>query len=251
MKAILLAAGQGTRLRPLTEDRPKALVEVGGTPILIRARESLRAGGIEDLTVVTGYRAERIAALGFATAHNPEFQTTNMVWSLFCAQDEIEGCAAAGEDLLIVYGDILFHPRLVEALCASRAELATVVNTGFRALWERRMEDPLSDLETLRLDSEGRIVELGEKPSSYDEIEGQYTGLIKVGAATLGRLTETWERLKANAPHARGLYMTRFLTHLMAAGLELWSVPIEGGWMEVDAPEDIPVAEAMLAELEA
>lgn len=250
MKAILLAAGQGTRLRPLTDERPKALVEVGGRSMLERARSSLVAAGVEDLTVVTGYRAERISELGFATRHNPEFATTNMVWSLFCAEDVMEACAAAGEDLLIVYGDILFHPDLVRALCAAPQTPATVVNTGFRKLWERRMDDPLSDLETLLTDDAGRILELGEKPSGYEQIQAQYTGLIRLGTADLARARALWSELRASSDDARGLYMTRFLTCLIAAGVDLWSVPWAGGWMEVDAPEDIPVAESLLSELE-
>jgi L-glutamine-phosphate cytidylyltransferase len=250
VRAILLAAGQGTRLRPLTEERPKALVEVGGSSMLARARASLEAAGISDLTVVTGYRADRITELGYETRHNPEFATTNMVWSLFYADDVLEACAVDGQDLLIVYGDVLFHPDLVRALCAAPATPATVVNTSFRELWERRMDDPLSDLETLRLDGEGRIVELGEKPSGFEDIEGQYTGLIRVGAKDVGRVREIWAGLRESEAEARGLYMTRFLTHLFQGGLDLWSVPVAGGWMEVDAPEDIPVAESMLAELE-
>ena len=251
MRAILLAAGQGTRLRPLTDERPKALVEVGGQAMLARARESLAAAGVADLTVVTGYRADRIRELGYDTRQNEEFATTNMVWSLFCADDVLEACAAEGRDLLIIYGDVLFHPDLVRALSAAPATPATVVNTSFRELWERRMDDPLCDLETLRIDAEGRILELGEKPSGFEDIEAQYTGLIRVGARDIARVREIWSDRRLTEPEAaRSLYMTRFLTHLFQRGLDLWSVPFAGGWMEVDAPEDIPVAEAMLAELE-
>src|SRR6185436_13431111 len=107
MKVIVLAAGQGIRLRPLTDQVPKCMVPFRGKPILVHLLEILRKGGVDDVTVVTGYRADAVAALGVPTRHNPDFASTNMVGSLFCAEDLLEG-----DDVLVVYGDILFRPSV-------------------------------------------------------------------------------------------------------------------------------------------
>ncbi len=85
MKAIILAAGEGTRPRPHTRSRPKCLVELGGHPLLSYQLAALRGAGVNDITIVTGYLREQIEAYGLATrsafdaAHNPRYNSTNMV----------------------------------------------------------------------------------------------------------------------------------------------------------------------------
>ena len=85
MKAIILAAGRGSRLKGLTDDRPKCLVELGGVRLLDWQLAALKAAGIEDVVVVTGYRADLLQAEGVRTIHNPDWARTNMVRSLLCA----------------------------------------------------------------------------------------------------------------------------------------------------------------------
>jgi choline kinase len=184
MIAVILAAGRGTRLRPLTDAIPKALVPFRGKPILAHAVEALRRGGVTDVAVVTGYRADRIAALapelGVVMRHNSRFASTNMVASLFCAEDLMQD-----DDLLVVYGDIVFRPAIVASLREDDAPFAVAVNVRWRELWALRMRDPLVDAETLKLDAAGHIVEIGKTPRSYDEVQGQYMGLIRIGRDAL------------------------------------------------------------------
>ena len=85
MRVIILAAGQGTRLQPLTNDRPKCLVHLLGKSLLERQVYTLQQVGIHHIHVVTGYRAIQIEALGLETSFNARFSETNMVESLFCA----------------------------------------------------------------------------------------------------------------------------------------------------------------------
>ena len=91
IKALILAAGQGTRLRPLTDNKPKCLVELCGTSLLERQAKVLRECGIDDICVAAGYRAEQIRELGFRTIENPKYETTNMVETLMCAEEFIKG----------------------------------------------------------------------------------------------------------------------------------------------------------------
>ena len=91
LKAIILAAGEGNRLRPYTADRPKCMVELGGRSLLEHQVGVLQSQGIKDITIVTGYLSEKITALGYKTVHNPEFNQSNMVYSLMCAKEEMDG----------------------------------------------------------------------------------------------------------------------------------------------------------------
>jgi L-glutamine-phosphate cytidylyltransferase len=239
MRAIILAAGQGSRLRPLTDDRPKCLVELGGRTLLDYQVAALRAAGAHEVVVVTGYRADAIERLGLPTRHNPLYARTNMVVSLMSAADVLR----SGDDVLISYGDIVYLPRIAQALAASDAAFATTVDRRWLDLWGLRNEDPLADAETLRMDASGAILELGGRPSSLAEIEAQYMGLIRLDAAMASEVVDVWGALDpATQRDGRGLdqmYMTSLLQALIDDGKRLQAVPVDGGWLEVDTVEDL------------
>lgn len=239
MRAIILAAGEGTRLRPHTLDCPKCLVELAGRPLLAYQFEALEPAGVRDVTVVTGYRAEQIAAYGRPTRHNPDYARTNMVASLMCAADLLDG----GDDVLIAYSDIVYEPRVIVALRACPEPLCTTVDTCWLRLWRLRRADPLADAETLKLDEEGDILELGRRPASYDDIQGQYMGLTKVRADCAAGLVAAYERLDPKRLlEGRGrdnIYMTSFLQYLIDGGQPVRAVLVAGGWLEVDSSQDL------------
>lgn len=240
MRALILAAGQGERLRPHTEGLPKCLVPVRGRPLLEHALDALRAGGIRDIAIVGGYAVEHLRKYGLPVRENRDFATTNMVESLFCAVDLFD------TDVLVVYGDILFALRCVQAMASADFPVAVGVNTAWREAWSRRMEDPLQDAETLRVDDRGCITEIGRKPRSYDDIEGQFMGLVRFSAGFLPRLVEFHRSLTPDqAPTGRPirkLFMTDLL-QLVADRLEpVKAVLIEGGWFEVDNLRDLKAA---------
>lgn len=239
MRAIILAAGEGVRLRPYTLTRPKCLVELAGRPLLQWQIDALHGAGVDDVTIVTGYRAEAIRPFGLPTRHNAEYARTNMVASLMCAADLLDG----GDDVLVAYADIVYEPRVIEALASTPAPLATTIDRRWRQLWQIRMDDPLSDAETLRLDCEGRIVEIGHKATSYDQIEGQYMGLIKLAAGVAPQITAFYRKLDSAGPYEgkmrEGMYMTTFLQMLVDGGRPLRAVPVDGGWLEVDSVTDL------------
>lgn len=239
VRAIHLAAGEGTRLRPITDDRPKPLVELGGRTLLERNVETLLEAGVTDQLVVTGYHADRIRDLGYETVHNPVYDETDMVYSLFRAREE--GAFPETRDLLISYGDIVYDRRVVDVLLESVAEVAVVVDNDWLPLWKARFTDPLEDAETLRIEG-NRIVEIGAAPDGYEEIEAQYLGLIKVRSDFIERFGQTYDGLSGADDGARSsIEMTQFLQRLVDDGHDVEAVPIERGWLEVDTTEDLSI----------
>jgi len=237
--AMILAAGQGTRLRPYTDHLPKCLIELAGQTLLEHQARALQRAGVEHVLVITGYQAAKIEALGYATVHNPAFATTNMVASLFCARDRM----VSTTDLLIVYGDVVFESRVIRALLAEGAPLATTIDRGWQRYWSLRMADPLADAETLKLAPNGNILELGKPPASLSDIEGQYMGLSKVRADHVERFKRAWADLDpAGCYDGRdkpNMFMTSFFSILLTQGWELKAVPVEHGWLEVDSVSDL------------
>ena len=245
MKAIILAAGQGTRLRPYTADRPKCLVELAGKTLLAHQTRALEAAAVSDITVVTGYRHELIGDLGLQSVHNPRYAQTNMVVSMMCAAHLFEG----DSDLLVVYGDLVFEPRVIRKLLDSKRDFATTVDDDWLALWKLRAEDPLGDAETLRISPQGDILELGNRPRSLEEIDSQYVGLIKFSAGFAPQVERHYRALRADPACDPGsldqMYMTSFLQQLIDRGHALQAVRIRSGWLEVDSVADLELYNRM------
>lgn len=239
MKSIILAAGEGTRLRPVTHMLPKCLARLTGVSLLDYHISVLHGAGIEDITLVGGYKSHRLEGRVPELQINPDYATTNMVHTLFCA----EKMMVDGEDLIISYGDIVFHPEVIESLVKDDAPVSMVIDTDWRKYWAARMEDPLQDAETLKLDDEGNVLEVGKKPQSYQDIQGQYIGLIKVSGQWVKKFKDAYrdmdQSLEYDGKNFRNMYMTSFLQSLINRGWQVHSVPISNGWLETDSIEDL------------
>lgn len=244
-QAIILAAGQGTRLRPITDDKPKCLTPLDGKSLLARQTDVLQSAGIDDIVVIGGYRIDQIKALGYQCHENPSYESTNMVSTLFCAEQLMSG----REDLLICYGDIIYQPNNLETLLQSEAEIALMVDKDWRQLWELRLDDPLSDAETLKLDDEGHVLELGKKPKSYDEIQGQYTGLIKVRKDKVQDFIHFYHDMDKDKNYDGqdfdNMYMTSFIQQLIDNGWEVKSAEVSNGWLEIDSVSDLEIYQSL------
>lgn len=248
MRVLILAAGQGTRLAPLTDDRPKCMVELAGVSLLQRQTATLDSLNITDVTVIAGYRAEVIEAAGFKTIINQDFASSNMVHSLFCASRLMDG----EDDLIIAYGDIVYEPKVLNALMASDSPMSVVVDMEWRRYWELRMEDPLADAETMKIDEQGLITELGKKPRGLEEIQGQYIGLIQVRKDNVTAVRGLYEAMDNSEVYDgqsfQQMYMTSFLQHAIDSGWPVKAVPISNGWLEVDTVGDLELYRRMESE---
>lgn len=246
---LILAAGEGSRLRPLTNDRPKGLVCLLDKPLVSRQIDILRASRIENIAIVTGYKAEKFHAVGFPTYHNAFFNSTNMIKSLFAARPFLE---QAQDDLLISYGDIVYERNNLKTVLQTNGDIVVMVDGGWLDLWSARNEDPLKDAETLKYDANGHIFELGKKAQSLNHIEGQYTGLIKIAHHKIADFISFYDALDKAAQYDgcsfEQLYMTSFLQLLIDAGWKLKPAKVNHGWLEVDTVEDLQLYESLSKE---
>ena len=242
MKVIFLAAGQGTRLRPYTDDRPKCMVTLSGKPMLHYQLQVLSDLDIPvtDQAIVGGYLKEKLDAPGLTLFSNPDYDKTNMVGTLFCARDWMK----PGEDLIICYGDIIYEPRVMQAVIQCKGEVCIAADLNWRELWSLRMENPLDDAETFKVDQEtGQILELGKKPESYNEIEAQYMGIIKIRGDKVSAFIDFYDNLDKSAIYDGksfdNMYMTSFIQALIDNNWEVKPAYTEGGWIEVDSADDL------------
>lgn len=240
MKAVILAAGQGLRLRPLTDDYPKCMVEYKGKQIVDYILEAMREAGIKDVILVKGYKAEVLNKAGTVSVINPRYDQTNMVASLFCSEHLWD------DDLLISYADIVYPASILNALIAEQHPFAVAVDKDWEKLWRKRMNDPLKSAETLKLSPDGFIRELGKKPRGYEDIQGQYMGLIKIKKEILPQIKEFYHSLDRAATYDGknfdNMFMTSFIQLLIDRILKVKPVFVRGGWLEIDSIEDLKIS---------
>jgi choline kinase len=233
MKAIILAAGRGSRMKDLTEERPKCLVELRGKSLLDWQLDSLRAAGIDEIAIVTGYQRERLANRELVEFHNTRWAETNMVSSLTCALTWLQA-----EPCIVSYSDIFYSPVAVQSLMACSASLAVTYDPNWLKLWTQRFGDPLLDAETFRLTVEYNLKEIGNKPKSVHEVEGQYMGLLRFTPEGWSEMLRI--RTGMTSEQCDKMHMTGTLQKVIDAGrVTIAAVPYTGEWGEIDSAADL------------
>lgn len=241
MKAIILAAGRGSRLGSMTAAQPKPLTVLAGKPLLEWQIAALHSAGVSEVHLVSGYCSEALEPYGHSRLFNPHWASSNMVRSLIRAD-----ALLAAEPMLVCYGDIVYRPDIIQSLIASPAPLAITYDLDWWSLWSARFDDPLSDAESFR-QANGQLMTIGERTADPQQIEGQYMGLLKF-------TPEGWQHVRdllagLSAEQIDKLDMTSLLRRLLQNGIPIATVGIRGGWVEVDNPSDITLYERMIAQL--
>lgn len=255
MKVIILAAGQGTRLRPLTDDRPKCMVEIAGRSIINRILDTMKGCGIpeEDIYIVAGYKNEVLKRhLKKRRVHvlvNPDYESTNMVCSLMCAQTLMEH----ENDIIVSYGDIVYSEDIFKKILSAQDSTSVIVDDGWYPYWNMRNANPLDDAETLLYDESRFLTEIGQKTNDISRIQSQYIGLMRFRGQGLNDVLALCAGAKERGVLEAGpdrpvrsyskMYMTDMLQGMIDIGKRLRAVPIDRGWFEIDCVKDLEIVE--------
>lgn len=240
VKAIILGAGQGKRLLPLTADIPKALLDVGGKTLIRRQIDALASAGIEDFVVITGYGSEKmeqaIEAIArerlvtIRTVYNPFFQVADNLASCWMARAEMES------DFIQVNGDNIFRSELVDSLLKNSDDTVTVAIN-------RKGKYDADDMKVM-LDGE-RLTEIG-KTLPVETVDAEAIGIYVFrgeGAskyrATLELLMREPSGLRQWFPSAVGMLAKDIAVSVCDVG--------HHQWCEVDFPADLQQARHMIA----
>lgn len=225
-------------MKGLTAEKPKCLLELGGKTLLHWQLAAMRQAGISKIIVVKGYRGDLLQG-DFDSVENPRWAETNMVQTLLCALPVL-----GNADALVSYADIVYKPAHISKLLSAQDDIALTYDTLWRSLWSLRNENPLDDAETFREEG-GRLVEIGAKPKALEDVQGQYMGLLRLSQAGQKLIGEYVSVLPQE--QADKLDMTSLLNGLLAAGVCIGAVPVDGGWCECDTENDIKIYKKRLA----
>ena len=232
-KAIILSAGKGSRLLPLTESRPKCLIDLAGRSLLEWQLDALAANGVDEAVVVTGFRDELVDQVaagrpGVRTLFNPFYHVADNLGSVWLARGEFD------RDVLLINGDTLVSPALVAKVLADAHRPITVTV-------DEKDDYDADDMKVLR---EGeRLLRIGKalEPGQYN---AESIGLLAFLGDGGRRFTAQVDRMMHTAEGTRRWYLRAI--DALAADVEIGTVSIKGEeWQEVDFPEDVEKAQAL------
>lgn len=240
MKAIILAAGMASRLRPLTENTPKCLLKVGEKCLLQRSIDALASNGIRDFVIVTGYLHEMIETfvaeqygnnINVKFIHNDVFDSTNNIYSLWLARPEAEG-----QEILLLDSDLLYDPRIITKVMESDAD--NVLTLIRHELGEEEMK--------VVLDRENSTIIEISKTCNPADAAGESLGIEKMGCRYTSALYQELEPMM-NEEHLENVFYERAFERLIAKGHTYKVIDVtELFSCELDTVEDFENAKAKI-----
>nr|WP_237180384.1 phosphocholine cytidylyltransferase family protein [Roseomonas haemaphysalidis] len=243
MRAVILCAGQGRRLLPLTQNRPKCMLPVAGRPVLEWQLRALAENGITDVTVVTGFAAEVVDAMllevgelgrGVRTQFNPFFAVSDNTGSCFLVRDVIEGGSRYSGGCVLLNGDTLFEPGILRALLANAANAITVTI-------DRK---PTYDADDMKVSLEGDRLRAIGKALPLDTVHGESIGMLLFREEGGRHFAEGVEAALRQPEGLKRWYLS--VINALSASIPVGVVSIEGlSWGEIDFPADVAQAELL------
>lgn len=234
-KAIILSAGKGSRLLPLTADRPKCLIEFNGKSLLEWQLDALAESGIKEVVIVTGFREDLVEAVaarrnGVRTLFNPFYHVADNLGSVWMARGEFD------RDVILMNGDTLVSPALLGRVQAANGGAITVTV-------DEKDDYDADDMKVLR---EGtRLLRIGKalEPGQYN---AESIGVLAFRGTGPGLFMDQVDHMMRTTEGTRRWYLRAI--DAIAGDTEVQTVSIKGeDWQEVDFPEDLDKARALTA----
>ena len=243
MKAIIVAAGMGKRLRGFTSDKPKCMIEINGITLFERQTELLLRNGISEVNVVIGYRREWFTNNEFVYHINTDYENNNILHSLFCAE------TAMDTGFLFSYSDIIYDADIVRQMLDQDSGISIAVDTGWEMHYKGRLEHPMAEAE-LVFSEDGKSVSKIHKNGNHKNARGEFLGLACFNGRGAKDLKEVFGELRnyyARNPDkpfhsARSFnqaYLTDMFQEMVDRGYRVDIVEIAGKWAEIDTLEDL------------
>tara|TARA_E500000178_G_scaffold356259_1_gene432821 strand:- start:1292 stop:2035 length:744 start_codon:yes stop_codon:yes gene_type:complete len=237
---LILAAGRGKRLGNKTNKMPKPLMKYKKKYLLDYQLEIYKKYKNMNIYMVLGYQSKKIQNYlikkKIKIFLNSKYKDTNMFFSFLFAKSLLN----QKKDLIVVYGDIIFKPKIFSKLIKDKHNLSISVDKNYLSYWKKRMKNPLKDLETMIIKNKF-VVQLGKKTSSYSEIQGQYMGLVKFSFKKFNKIKKIIKDIQTSHRQYKKFYFTDFLQLLINNNIKARAVETKGYWQEFDKPKDFKI----------
>jgi choline kinase len=240
MKAIIIAAGPGSRLNPLTNDKPKCMLELKGKTLLQHQIDALRGAGIDRIALIKGYKKEMINCPELVYYVNDNYENNNILHSLFYAEEEMN------DEFIAAYSDIFYTKDIVKRLLDSKEDISIVVDIDWKGYYEGRTDHPIEEAENVIFDADNNLVKIGKIMPDKEAVHGEFIGMMKCskkGALIFRKYFHRLKQIYSGKPFQRAsvfekAYLTDIFQDMADYGVRINCVIIEKGWAEIDTVQD-------------
>ena len=249
MKAILIAAGEGSRMGALTKNLPKPLVDVNGSSIIERQLALLRKNSILDIVIVTGPCSEKFDFANVNYVNDKNFKEHDQLGSLMCAKDNLD------DDVIILFADIIFEESILEQILESKHDVTIAVDMNWKELYRNRKNNSFSDADKVIIEN-GEATRIFKKMKENDKnfTIGEFIGLMKLSQNGAKQFKEEYEKLEFShsgtfhdAETLQTAKLIDILQDLIEKQIKVNTISITGKWCEIDTTEDLSVAKRLFS----
>jgi len=244
LKVIILAAGKGSRLEGSTLDLPKPLIDINGISLIQRQINSLKEKNISKIIIIRGYNPDKFQLNNVSYIDDKNFENHDQLGSLIVGINEIN------EDVLIIFGDILFDEDIIQQILSAEEELVVAVDLDWKNSYEERGDNPI-ELAGKVLIKDNQILEFSEKlPTEKSGYEiAEFLGIIRIKKSKTDEVRKILDTLQKNhegkfhdAQSFQFAKLTDFLQEMIDSEIKISPVFIKGQWCEIDTPMDLELA---------
>ena len=237
---IIIAAGLGSRLKKYTDNLPKCMLDFAGKTLLQRQIEAFKINGLNKISVIRGFKKEKISYPDLTYFENKEYKNNNILNSMMYAEEALNG------HVIVSYSDILFEKEVVERLLKSEHDISIVVDIDWRDYYINRKDHPINEAENVIFDANNNVVEIGKILTGKHDVHGEFIGMLKLSPRGSEIFKKHFHRAKDlywNKPFQRAktfqkAYITDMIQDMSDLGVPIHCVIIERGWKEIDTEED-------------
>jgi len=248
MNAIILAAGEGTRLRPETISIPKGMVKLFDKSLLEMQIDVFKKCGINDISIVTGYLADKITFPSINYFKNENFSSTAGNESIFCAKEKLQDCT------IITYGDLVFEKAVIDQVIDFNGDIGVATEMNWLPTYQNRSQHPLSQADNVLIKN-GKITEMRKNIQKPDSKIGEFAGIVKLSKngsdillKKLNELHKSHNGKFHNASSLKQSIIPDMLQELIDSEINVEPIYISGKWCEIDTPQDLEIARKIFEE---
>ena len=245
MKAIIVAAGIGSRLGDLTKDLPKPLVEVNGKSILERQIEVFKKFGIDDIIIIRGPHKDKFNFEHVTYVEDTDVSNHDLLGSFMAAEKEMD------DNLIISYGDIIFDENILSQIISSSENSTLAIDYDWQKKYHDNSNALLDKVSVVTLENNS-ITNIGyyENFKNFKNLVfGEFIGLMKISESTIIQLIEQYNHLQKNhqgkfhdSPSIHFGIITDMINELLKNKMKFSATKISGKWCEIDTLQDLEIA---------
>ena len=248
VKAIIVAAGIGSRLGELTKEFPKSLIDINGKSILERQISLFKKFGIDNIVIIRGPHREKFSFNDVKYVNDDDYENHNLLGSLMVAEDELN------EDVIISYGDIVFDEIILEQILAFSGNAGLAIDYNWEKNYSEKSKELLGKVSVVTIENNyisniGYYENIDKNPGS---ILGEFIGIMKLSPQSVNYFVTKYNELKRNhdgkfhdSPSINFAIITDMINELLQHGIKFTPIKISGKWYEIDTPEDLEAAKKL------